>query len=96
VLPLANSDGLELGEKLVIIDDSITIDIVSKFIDDYIPPSSTNSKPQKRVMITSRLDDSFSGAAVSNLKGEIIGISSGDNLFIATNELKEFISSVIK
>lgn len=96
VLPLANSDELELGEKLVIIDDSIAVDIISKFINDYIPTSSTNAKPQKRAMISQHLDSSFSGAAVANLKGEIIGISGGDNLFIATNELKEFINSVIK
>ncbi len=96
VLPLANSDNLELGEKLVIIDDSIAIDIISKFIDDFIPTSNPDSKLQKRVAISSHLESSFSGAAVSNLKGEIIGISSGDNLFIATNELREFINSVIK
>jgi len=96
VLPLTNSDALELGEKLVIIDNSIAVDIVSKFINDYRLDSSTNSKPQKRVMIAQHLDSSFNGAAVANLKGEIIGISSGDNLLIATNELKEFINSAIK
>ncbi len=96
VLPLANSDSLELGEKLVIIDDSIAIDIISKFINDYIPDSGTDPKPQKRVMIAGHLDSTFSGAAVVNLKGEIIGISEGDNLFVATNELKEYINSEIK
>lgn len=98
VIPLANSDILELGERLILIDDSIAIDIVSKFINDYISPLDKNDNPriQKRVMIMRELGDSYNGATVINIKGEIVGISEGGDLIIPTNELNNFIKSVIK
>lgn len=98
VIPLANSDDLELGERLILIDDSIAIDIVSKFIDDYTSPLDKNNEPkiQKRVMIMKKLEDSYNGATVINVKGEIVGISEGGSLFIPTNEMNNFVKSVIK
>lgn len=98
VLPLADSDTLKLGERLIIIDDSIAIDIVSKLINDHRPAADQgkDSKPQKRIIIMQDLDDSFGGAAVVNTKGEIIGISEMNNLVIPTNNMNEFIKRVIR
>jgi len=98
VIPLADSDTLELGERLILIDDSIAIDIVSKFINDYRSPldESKDPKSQKRIMIMKKLEDSYKGATVINIKGEIVGISEGGDLFIPTNSLKDFIKTVIK
>jgi len=98
VIPLANSDILELGERIILIDDSIAIDIVSKFINDYVSPLDKNDDPriQKRVMIMKKLGDSYNGATVINVKGEIVGISEGGDLFVPTNELNNFVKSVIK
>jgi len=86
VIPLANSDDLELGERLILIDDSIAIDIVSKFINDYTSPLDKNESPriQERIMIMKTLSDSYNGATVINVKGEIVGISEGGDLFIPT------------
>lgn len=98
VIPLANSDILELGERLILIDDSIAIDIVSKFINDYVSTFDKSNDPrvQKRIMIMKKLDDSYIGATAINVKGEIVGISEGANLVIPTNELNSFIKSAIK
>lgn len=98
VLALADSNILKLGERVVVVDDSITIDIVSKFIDDYESPDDKNtpSKKQNRIMIMKELPESYRGATVINIKGEIVGISDSGNLFIPTNELNDFIKSVIK
>jgi len=97
VIPLADSDDLELGERLILIDDGIAIDIVSKFINDYISPLDKNESPkiQKRIMIMKTLSDSYNGATVINVKGEIVGISEGGDLFIPTNELNNFVKSVM-
>ncbi|NOQ68331.1 hypothetical protein GQ568_02735 [Patescibacteria group bacterium] len=99
VIALSNSENLELGEKVVIIDNSVITDIISKFINDYnsTETEEDNSKPiaQKRIKIINSLKSSFNGSPVINLKGEIIGISQSGNLFIPTNEIKDFIETAM-
>jgi len=103
VIALAYSKNIELGEKLVIMDDSIAMDIVSKFIEDYVSESEkkkaeeTGKKAngQTRVKITNNLAESFSGSPVINLKGEILGISQGGDLFIPVDSIQSFIKSAM-
>ena len=90
VIALSNSENLELGEKVIIIDSSVVTDIVSKFIDDHDREEIT-----KRVKIINSLKSSFNGSPVINVKGEIIGISQSGNLFIPTNEITRFIETAM-
>ncbi len=103
VVPLIDSDNIQLGEKLIIIDDSVVSDIASKFIDDYISfedkqkaeKNNTVAKTQKRIQTVNSLKNYFYGAPVVNLKGEIVGISQGGDLFIPRNEIVGFINIVM-
>lgn len=97
VIPLSDSENLELGEKVVIIDSAVITDIISKFINDYTSPENKNLKTvsKKRVRIINSLKASFNGSPVINLKGEIIGISQSGNLFVPTNEITEFIEDAM-
>ena len=100
VIALSNSENLELGEKVVIIDNSVITDIISKFINDYDPTGteeedSSKLVAQKRIKIINSLKNSFNGSPVINLKGEIIGISQSGNLFIPTNEIRSFIEAAM-
>lgn len=103
VIALAYFKNIELGEKLVIMDDSVAMDIVSKFVEDYISESEKKkadesgkkANGQKRIKITNNLAISFSGAPVINLKGEILGISQGGDLFIPVDEIQSFIKSAM-
>ena len=96
VIALSNSENLELGEKVIIIDSSVITDIISKFIDNYDPTENTEkSTVQKRVKIINSLKSSFDGSPVINIKGEIIGISQSGNLFIPTNEITSFIEATM-
>ncbi|MCK5084535.1 MAG: serine protease [Candidatus Pacebacteria bacterium] len=100
VIALSYSENLELGEKVVIIDNSVITDIISKFINDYDPSGTigeNDSIPatQKRIKIINSLKSSFNGSPVINTKGEIIGISQSGNLFIPTNEVRDFINSAM-
>lgn len=100
VIALSDSENLELGEKVVIIDNSVITDIISKFINDYDSMETgreDSPKPaaQKRIKIINSLKSSFNGAPVLNTKGEIIGISQSGNLFIPTNEIKDFIEDAM-
>ena len=90
VIALSNSENLELGEKVIIIDSSVVTDIVSKFIDNHDREEIT-----KRVKIINSLKSSFNGSPVINVKGEIIGISQSGNLFIPTNEITDFIETAM-
>ena len=90
VIALSNSENLELGEKVIIIDSSVVTDIVSKFIDNHDREEIT-----KRVKIINSLKSSFNGSPVINVKGEIIGISQSGNLFIPTNEITRFIETAM-
>ncbi len=100
VIVLSNSENLELGEKVVIIDSSVITDIISKFINDYNSSlankeGSAKATTQKRIRIVNSLKSSFNGSPVINLKGEIIGISQGGNLFIPKNEITNFIDTAM-
>ncbi|MEA2098232.1 MAG: S1C family serine protease [Patescibacteria group bacterium] len=96
VIALSNSENLELGEKVIIIDSSIITDIISKFINDYDQTENNEkSTSQKRVKIINSLKNSFDGSPVINIKGEIIGISQSGNLFIPTNEIIGFIETAM-
>jgi len=98
-LPVAafgDSDKLELGEKLIFLGDTIAMDIVSGFLRNVDSISNDNSIKRIRVKIVNSLNDSFSGSPVVNIRGEIIGISQGGNLFVPINEVREFIDDVIK
>ncbi len=106
VLAFANYDDLKLGEKLVVVNDSVAIDIISKFINDYTPPDGEGEKDplknevktsfQKRIKIVNALEDSFNGSPAVGLNGEIIGISQGGDLLVPINEVERFINGAIK
>ena len=106
VVAFANSDKLELGEKLIILNSSVVTDIVSKLIDDYVisiknsegedENEEIKSIVQKRIKIVNILGDSFDKAPVINLEGEIVGLSQTGNLLIPVNEIKKFIDDAMK
>lgn len=103
VATFANSDNLELGEKLIIFNSSVVTDIVSKLIDDYVVSiKNTESEEeeiksiiQKRIKIVNVLGDSFDKAPAINLKGEVVGLSQTGDLLIPINEVKKFIDNVL-
>ena len=106
VVTFADSDNLELGEKLIVFNSSVVTDIVSKLISDYvvlIKNSESEDKNeeiksviQKRIKIVNILGDSFDGAPVINLRGEIVGLSQTGNLLIPINEIEKFIDEAMK
>lgn len=110
VVTFADSDNLELGERLIIFNSSVVTDIVSKLIDDYVVSIKSNedededevedeeikSVIQKRIKIMNILSDSFDGAPAINLKGEIVGLSQTGDLLIPINEIKKFIDEAMK
>lgn len=104
VLAFANYEELKLGEKLIIANDSVITDIISKFINDYIPANGEENLPgnkaailpQKRIKIADILDGSFAGSPAVGLNGEIVGISQGGNLLIPINEVEKFVNSMIR
>ena len=103
VVTFADSDDLELGEKLIILNGSVVTDIVSKLIDDYVVSIENNededeeikSVIQKRIKIMNILDDSFDKAPAINLKGEIVGLSQTGDLVIPVNEIEKLIDKVL-
>jgi S1-C subfamily serine protease len=105
VIALADSESVELGEKLIVINSAIATDIISEFIDDYVPVKRSGQKQlsenkaesaaQKRIKIMNELKDSFIGSAAVNLKGEIVGISQGGNLVIPTSEMNRFVKETM-
>lgn len=104
VLAFANYEDLKLGEKLIIINDSVITDIISKFVNDYIPANGEENSPgnkaailpQKRIKIVNILDSFFAGSPAVGLNGEIIGISQGGDLLVPINEVEKFMNSAIK
>ncbi|MCK4918854.1 MAG: serine protease [Candidatus Pacebacteria bacterium] len=99
VIALSDSENLKLGETIIVIDSAVVTDIVSKFIDDYSLKTTAEEGKlvlQKRIKTVNSLKNTFDGAPVLNTKGEIIGISQSGNLFIPTNEVKDFIDSVME
>jgi S1-C subfamily serine protease len=108
VVTFANSDNLELGEKLIIFNSSVVTDIVSKLIDDYVVLVENNENEdededeittepitQKRIKIINVLGDSFDKAPAINLKGEIVGFSQTGDLLIPINEVEKFIDDIL-
>ena len=103
VVTFADSDNLELGERLIILNGSVVTDIVSKLIDDYVVSIENNededeeikSVIQKRIKIMDILDDSFDKAPAINLKGEIVGLSQTGDLVIPVNEIEKLIDKVL-
>ena len=103
VVTFADSDNLELGERLIILNGSVVTDIVSKLIDDYVVSIENNededeeikSVVQKRIKIMDILDDSFDKAPAINLKGEIVGLSQTGDLVIPISEVKKLIDEVL-
>lgn len=95
VIPYANYDGLKLGQRLVILDDAISTDIISRLITDYKMPGSTNSSLQKRIQIVQSLNDNSAGVAIINLEGQLIGVEQGANIVIPISEVKEFIDKSV-
>lgn len=88
VLPVAAFNSVEIGEKVVALDDAVMIDIVSKFVNNSeAVKSGAEEKIEKRIRIMNSLDKSFNGAPVMNLKREIIGISQSGNLIVPMDEV---------
>ena len=110
VVTFADSDNLELGEKLIIFNSSVVTDIVSKLIDDYVvsikndesededneEETEIKSTIQKRIKIVNVLDNSFDKSPAINLKGEIVGLSQTGDLVIPINEIEKFIDEAMK
>jgi S1-C subfamily serine protease len=101
VVTFANSDNLELGERLIIFNSSVITDIVSKLIDDYVVSIKSNENEetelviQKRIKIMNILGDSFDKAPAINLKGEVVGLSQTGDLLIPINEIKKIIDDAM-
>lgn len=95
VIPYADSDSMKLGDRLILVDDAIVTDIISKTIDNYIMPGSTDSKPQKRILIVQNLALTSSGAAVINVEGKLVGVGQEANLIIPIGEIKSYIEKGI-
>ena len=96
VLAFAAFENIELGEKIIVLDDSVVVDIISKFIDDSETVENGAKKEAKnKIKIMNSLDKSFNGAPVVNLKGEIVGISQGGNSVVLMNEITAFMSSAL-
>jgi len=91
VIPYANSDDLKLGQKLVIINGAVTTDIVSNLIDNYIMPGSTDSSLQKRIKLSHDLGQAFSGSAVIDIEGKLVGIGQEADIVIPLSEIRSFI-----
>ena len=95
VIPYADSDSMKLGDKLILVDDAIVTDIISRTIDNYIMPGSTDSKTQKRILIVQNLGQTSSGAAVINVEGKLVGVAQEANLIIPISEIKDYINKAI-
>lgn len=95
VIPYADSDSMKLGDKLILVNDAIVTDIISKTINDYIMPGSTDSSFQKRILIVQNLALTSSGAAVINVEGKLVGVGQEANLIIPISEIKSYIEKGI-
>ena len=96
VLAFAAFDNIELGEKVIALDDSVVVDIISKFIDgSEVTENGAKKETKKRIKIMNSLDESFNGAPVINLKREIIGISQGGDLIVPMSEIAVFLNEAM-
>lgn len=95
-IPYADRNSLKLGQTLVMMDSGIQTDLISQFLSDYIQPSSPDASHQERLRLSRKLDPAYAGAAVINLKGELVGIFQSDDLVIPLGEISDFINSSLK
>lgn len=95
VIPYAGAKDLKLGQKLVIINDAVATDIISKLLDQYQMPGSTASAPQKRIQIGQSLGTAFAGSAVIDVEGKLVGVEQGGDIVIPLSEIKSFIDRSI-
>ncbi len=92
VLAFVAFENIRLGEKVIALDDSVAVDIISKFMT----VKSAEKGAKKKIQIMNFLDKSFNGAPVINLKNEIIGISQGGNLIVPMDEIMAFANNAYK
>ena len=96
VLAFAAFENIKLGEKIIILDNSVAVDIISKFVDDdKAAENNAEKETKKRIKIMNSLDESFNGAPVINLKREIVGISQSGNLVVPMDESVAFMNSAM-
>ena len=94
VLAFAAFNNIELGEKVIALDNSVIVDIISKFIDsNEIIENGAEKEIKKRIKIMNSLDKSFNGAPVINLKREIVGISQSGDLIVPMDEIMALMNS---
>jgi S1-C subfamily serine protease len=93
VIPYAATEDLKLGQKLIIMGDAVDSDIISKFIDNYKTSTAGATGLQKRIQLTQNLDASFTGSAVINLEGKLVGVGQGGNLVIPLGEIMNYINT---
>jgi len=94
VLAFVAFENIRLGEKVIALDDSVAVDIISKFTDDN-EEISAEQETEKRIKIMNSLNKSFNGAPVINLKNEIIGISQSGNLIVPMDEIMIFVNDAM-
>ncbi len=95
VTPYAGAEELKLGQKLIVINDAVATDIISKLLDNYKPAGSTDSGLQRRIQLGQSLPGSFAGSAVINLEGKLVGVQQDGNIVIPLGEIKAFIDQSI-
>lgn len=91
VIPYADMADVKLGQKLIILDNRIVTDIVSRIIEEYKMPGSTDSAFQKRIQIVQNLGTDFAGAAIISLDGRLVGVGQDADIIIPISEIREFI-----
>ncbi len=96
VLAFAAFENIKLGEKVIALDDSVVVDIISKFVDSSeIIKNNEKKETKKRIKIMNSLGESFNGAPIINLKREIIGISQGGNLVVPMDEIVALMNDAV-
>jgi serine protease Do len=105
VIPLGNSDNLEVGQKLGVVGEETTSVMVSRI--DQIEEISENEEGEiseekeinTLIKIDRKLGAEFSGSVLINLRGEVVGIylaneEEGElvDFVIPINEVKEFLN----
>lgn len=95
VIPYIDTDDLRLGDRLIIVDDAINTDIISKILEQYIMPGATDSSYQKRIQIVQDLGTNASGAAVINIEGRLVGVGQEANIVIPISEIRGYINQSV-
>jgi S1-C subfamily serine protease len=105
VIPLGNSDNLEVGQKLGVVGKETTsvmvsrIDQIEEISESEKSGTSEDKKKNALIKIDRKLGAEFNGSVLINLKGEVVGIylaneEEGElvNFVIPINEVKEFLN----